>query len=285
MSADTSVTRATRATIFFSIALLFFYFTPVVVTAQRPKAASPPSALTVTLHNVEAAVHETFRYSANLHNGGAERRTYDLSASAPEGWNVVFRARGSQVTAIAVDAEKDQDIGIEILPAYSAQPKKYTIPVLAVTNGDTLRLALETVVKGAYGIELTTSTGRLSDAITEGKQKDIHLLVKNTGTLPLTDIALSGQAPAHWDVTFAPAKIENLEPGKTADVVATVHVPDKTIAGDYMTTFTARTASREAQAAFRMSVKTSPLSGWIGILVIAAAIGLVVYLIRKYGRR
>jgi uncharacterized membrane protein len=287
MSADTSTVRRTiRAVVSYSIVFLSSCFPAASVVAQRPKGPSAaPSSFTANLHNIEAAVHETFRYSATLHNGTSEHRVYDLSPSAPPGWNVVFRARGSQVTSINMDANKDQDIGIEILPAYSAQPARYKIPVLAITGRDTLRLDLEAVVKGSYGMELTTPTGRLSDAITEGKQKEIHLVVKNTGTLSLTDISLSGQTPAKWDVTFEPAKVDNLAPGKTADIIATLNVPDKTIAGDYVTTFTARHASREAQAVFRMTVKTSLLSGWIGILVIAAAIGLVVYLIRKYGRR
>jgi uncharacterized membrane protein len=103
--------------------------------------------------------------------------------------------------------------------------------------------------------------------------------------LNLTDISLSSQTPTKWDATFNPAKIEQLEPGKTADVVATLNVPDKTIAGDYVTTFTAKNNASNAQAVFRMTVRTSMLSGWIGILVIVAAIGLVFSLIRKYGRR
>jgi uncharacterized membrane protein len=287
MSADNSHGEhaQTGVAILFAFFLLFSFFTPAVVVAQPPKSPPAASTFTANLINIEAAVHETFRYSTNLHNGSAQGRVYELKAMAPMGWNVVFRARGSQVTSINMDGNKDQDISIEIQPAYSAEPAKYKIPVFATANHDSLKLDLEAVVKGSYGIELTTPTGRLSDAITEGKQKEIHLVVKNTGTLALNDISLSGQSPSKWDVTFAPSKIDQLAAGKTTDVVARLTVPDKTIAGDYITTFTAKNANREAQATFRMTVKTSVLSGWIGILVILAAVGLVIYLIRKYGRR
>jgi uncharacterized membrane protein len=290
MSADNARATCTRASmailVLFSCSLLVSIFSPTFVLAQKSKTpASTASTFTANLVNIEAAVHETFRYTAMLHNGSAQGRVYALKAALPIGWGVVFRARGSQVTAINIDAGKDQDISIEIQPAFAAAPATYKIPVLATAEHDSLTLNLEAVVKGSFGIELTTPSGRLSDAITEGKQKEIHLVVRNTGTLPLKDIALSAQTPSKWDVTFTPAKIDELAPEKTIDVVARVSVPDKTIAGDYVTLFTAKNANREGQASFRMTVKTSVLSGWIGILIILAAICLVVYLIRKYGRR
>ena len=91
--------------------------------------------------------------------------------------------------------------------------------------------------------------------------------------------------PAGWEATYEPAAIKQLAPGQTADITATLKVPDKTLAGDYSGTFTATSGSTSAQIAYRLTVKTSLLSGWIGILLIFLAIGIVYYLIRKYGRR
>ena len=262
--------------------LAIFTGLPTLLGAQ---ATSKESSLTAKLVNIEAAVHETFRYNATLHNGRSQAGVYELKAGVPEGWNVVFRARGSQITSLNMDGNKSEEITIEIIPAYSTAPAKYKIPFTATTGNDTLKLDLEAVVKGSYSLELSTPTGRLSDNITEGRQKEIHLVVSNTGTLPLNDISLSAQTPPKWDATFEPAKVENLLPGKTVDIIAKLSVPDKTLAGDYLTTFNARNTNSNGQAVFRMTVKTSMLSGWIGILVILSAIALVVYLIRKYGRR
>lgn len=262
--------------------LVIFTGFPALLVAQ---ASSKESSLTARLVNIEAAVHETLRYNATLRNGTSQAYVYELKASAPEGWSVVFRARGGQITSLNMDGNKSEEITIEIIPSYSTDPAKYKIPVTATTGSDTLKLDLEAVVKGSYGLELTTPTGRLSDNVTEGRQKEIHLVVRNTGTLPLNDISLSAQTPPKWDATFEPAKVDNLLPGKTVDIIAKLSVPDKTLAGDYVTTFNARNATSNAQAVFRMTVKTSVLAGWIGILVILAAVALVVYLIRKYGRR
>ena len=79
--------------------------------------------------------------------------------------------------------------------------------------------------------------------------------------------------------------VKRLEPGQSIDVTATLTVPDKTIVGDYNANFTASGAGANAQASLRLTVKTSLLSGWLGILVILIAIGIVYYLVRKYGRR
>ena len=184
-----------------------------------------------------------------------------------------------------MDAGKTQDISIEINAAANAGPGKYKIPVKAVSAQDTLALKLEAVVKGSYGLTLTTPSGRLSEELTSGSHQDIQLIVKNAGTLPLNDIDLSSQLPANWEASFEPSKISRLEPGKSQELKARLKVPDKTIAGDYAATFTASNPNSNAPAAFRMIVKTSLLSGWIGIMVILLSVGLVYYLIRKYGRR
>ncbi len=243
------------------------------------------STFTSRLVNVEATAKETFRYNTTLHNKGSAATRYELVAKAPDGWNVVFRAEGSQVAGLQLDAGASRDISVEITPSPLAEPGKYDIPVSAVAEGETVQLELEASVRGNYTVEITTPTGRLSDDITEGKSKRIVLTIRNTGTLSLDELELSAQSPSQWTATFEPAKIERLDPGQSQEIAATVGVPDKTIAGDYVTTFSVRNNHANASTTFRMTVKTSLLSGWVGILVILAALGLVYYLIRKYGRR
>ncbi|WP_256012265.1 COG1470 family protein [Desertivirga xinjiangensis] len=235
--------------------------------------------------NIEAAANETFRYNTTLLNASSKAAIYELKAELPAGWMITYRVDGSQVTSLNMDAGKTQDITLEISATENADPKKYKIPVKAVSPNDTLLLNLEAVVKGSYSLELTTPSGRLSEEVTSGSQKDVHLVVKNSGTLPLNDLELSSQLPTNWESSFDPSKIENLQPGKTMDITVRLKVPDKTIAGDYAATFSVKNNNDNADAAFRMVVKTSVLSGWIGILVILLAVGIVYYLIRKYGRR
>ncbi len=270
----------------FTLLFLWLLSTGQLLKAQAPVAGiDGKSSFTARLMNIEAATNEVFRYNTTLHNGDGKSKIVELKAELPIGWIISYKVDGNQVTSLAMDAGKTQDISIEINAAANAAPSKYKIPVKAVSGQETLVLNLEAVVKGSYGLTLTTPSGRLSEELTSGSHQDIQLIVKNTGTLPLNDIDLSSQLPANWEASFEPSKISRLEPGKSQELKARLKVPDKTIAGDYAATFTASNPNSNAPAAFRMIVKTSLLSGWIGIMVILLSVGLVYYLIRKYGRR
>lgn len=276
--------RKRGAVYLLTVFILFsFLFSAATVLARQPGGGG--STFTTRLINVEATAKETFRYSTSLHNGGTDTRRYELAAGIPDGWNVIFRADGSQIAGLELESDASRDISVEITATPTAAPGKYDIPVTATASTDTLRLDLEAVVKGNHGVEITTPTGRLSDHITEGKSKRIVLTIRNTGTLPLDDLEIAAQSPSQWTATFDPVAIQRLEPGQSQEVAATIGVPDKTIAGDYVTTFTVRNSHTNANTTFRMTVKTSLLSGWVGIVVILAALGMVYYLIRKYGRR
>ncbi|MBS1749306.1 MAG: hypothetical protein JST63_05340 [Bacteroidetes bacterium] len=271
-------------TYFFFCLLTYFIFSAASTHAQQGNT-SRKSTFTARLMNIEAAVKDPFRYNTTLHNGSGYSHIYELAASAPEGWVALFRTEGSMVAAVKLDSGKTQEITIEISASPVAKPGKYNIPVSAVSNGDTLHLNLEAVVKGSYELTFSTPTGLLSGDITEGRSKQIQLIVKNSGTIPLDNLEFSSQTPTQWSATFNPSKVERLDPGQTKDITATLTVPDKTIAGDYVSTFTVRNNNSTANAVFRMTVKTSLLSGWLGIIVILLALGIVYYLIRKYGRR
>jgi uncharacterized membrane protein len=255
------------------------------VAAQLPKKSHERSSLKSNLINIEAAASDAFRYNATLYNGTTETKIYQLQAQIPSGWWVAFSTAGSQVTSVQVEAGKSQDISIELHARPDSKPSKYNIPVSGIAAGDTLKLGLEAVLKGSYGIELTTPSGRLSDDVTEGSSKEVLMVVRNKATLTLENVEMSAQNPANWEVAFEPSRIERLEPGQSADIKVTIKVPDKTISGDYLTTVSAKNTNANADASFRMTVKTSLLSGWIGILVILLAVSIVYYLIRKYGRR
>lgn len=243
------------------------------------------SSFTAKLMNIEAAANETFRYTTSLYNASAENRVYELKADLPAGWIITYRVEGNQVGSLSMDAGKVQDIAIEINTTATAAPKKYSIPLKAISASETLSTTIEAVVKGSYGLSLSTPSGRLSEELTSGSQKKLNFILKNTGTLPLNDVEMTSQMPSGWEASYEPAKIKQLEPGKSIEVSASLKVPDKTIAGDYAVTFTAANTNTNSAAAFRLIVKTSLLAGWIGVLVILLSIGLVYYLIRKYGRR
>lgn len=260
---------------------LFFLFSISSTAFSQKKESS----FSVRLMNIESNNKDPFRFNATLHNGSFQQQVYQLNAQVPKGWTVVFNAEGNQVAALQLDSGKTEPISIAITASPMAKPGKYEIPVSAVAGMDSLQLKLEAVLSGSYGLNVTTPSGKLSENVTEGNNRSLELLIQNTGTLPLNGVELSAQAPNSWNATFDTSMIARLDPGQSQQVKVNIAIPEKTIAGDYLLVLNAKNVNADSSASIRMTVKTSLLSGWLGILIILLAIGLVYYLIRKYGRR
>lgn len=271
----------------FTLLLFFLFGVSANLDAQTKSSrdADNKSTFSSDLINIESSVDQVFRFNTTLQNNTPEDQIYELKPKTPKGWRTVFKAKGKQITSIKVASGKRETINLEFYPSHQASPKKYEIPVIAQSEEESLELTLQAVVSGAYALEISSPSGRLSDKITEGEKKEIQLVVKNAGSLKLTDIEFSSKTPPKWSVVYNPSKIESLSPGETKNITASLTVPDKTIAGDYMTTFTAKNADTKDQAVFRISVITSLTSGLMGATIILIAITIVYVLIRKYGRR
>ena len=235
--------------------------------------------------NMQGHADATFTFNTELKNHTPEKQLYSLRASVPRGWRVVFKPNYKQATSVEIDPNSTANMNIEVDPPDQITAGTYTIPVQAVTSTTSANLELEVVITGTYEMELTTPRGLLSTSVTAGDEKDLILLVRNTGSVPHSDIELSASTPVDWEVIFDPEKIDTLDAGKNARVLATIQVDKKAITGDYVTNLTAKTPEVSSRASFRISVKTPMLWGWIGIVIILAAAGTVYYLFRKYGRR
>jgi uncharacterized membrane protein len=235
--------------------------------------------------NMEGHSGSTFSFRTKLNNQTADLQLYALIADIQRGWNVSFKTVGKQVSSVEIDANSNKEINIDINPPAQIEAGKYKIPITASTSNTSARLELEVVITGTYAMELTTPTGLLSTSVTAGEEKKLELVVRNTGSSPLNEIQLSSSTPSNWSVQFNPKKIDKLQPGSETQVYTTIKADKKAIPGDYITNMEARTPEVTSKVAFRIAVKTPMLWGWVGILIILAALGSIYYLFRKYGRR
>ena len=241
--------------------------------------------LTTDQPSMEGPSSTTFRYNVTLKNRTEQKQLYSLISKQERGWIVKFKVGGKSVSSVSVDPNAIKTISMEIEAPSQVAAKLYKIPIHAITSSTSADLILTAVVSGTYNMELTTPTGRLSEEINTGGEKDIDLEVMNTGSSVLNDIKLSSVNPAGWKVIFKPEKINQLKSGESTHVVASVEASKKAIAGDYMIKMQSKVPEKISTADFRISVKTPMLWGWIGILIILLACGCVYYLFRKYGRR
>jgi uncharacterized membrane protein len=235
--------------------------------------------------NMEGNANATFTFSAELKNRTGEKQLYALRAQTPPGWNIAFKVSGRQVTSVQAEPNHTENVTIEVDPPDAIEAGTYKIPVTALTSSSSANLDIEVAVTGSYSLEMTTPNGLLSTAITAGQDRRIALQLRNNGSAPLKNIKLSHAAPVNWDVVFEPSQVEVIEPGKTAEVYATIQADDKAIAGDYVTNLEAKNPEVSSKVSLRVSVRTSMVYGWLGVLIMGGAVGTVYSLFRKYGRR
>ena len=235
--------------------------------------------------NMEGHSNSSFTFNAKLRNRTADKQLYALAANVSRGWEVRFNAAGKEVSSVNVDENGAENITIQINPPAEIKAGTYKIPVRATTNATSADLTLEVVVTGSYKMNFTTPTGLLSTSMTAGREKQIELVVKNTGSTELRDITFNADMPSDWSITFNPNKLNRLNAGESTQVLAMVKASSKALAGDYIVKMTTRTPETSSNVEFRVAVKTSLLWGWMGIFIIVIACGSVYYLFRKYGRR
>ena len=235
--------------------------------------------------NMEGHAETNFTFTTKLINRTGEKQMYSLRANPPRGWQVVFKPNYKQATAVEVEPGQTQTVSVEITLPYQVEAGTYHIPIQAANSATSAELTLEVVVTGSYNLEVSTPSGLLSAKTTAGKDKQIEMVVQNTGTAELKDVIFQSSKPRNWEVDFSPDTISRLAAGKAAQVTATITADDHAIPGDYVTKITAHTQETSSEAALRISVKTPLIMGWVGILIIIATIALVFYLFRKYGRR
>jgi len=241
--------------------------------------------LQVDQANMEGYADSDFNYNFTLKNQTAKKQNYALTANAPRGWDVRFRVGGDYVTSVSLGSNESKNIFVKVKPSQRVKADTYKINVHATSGSTSDQVPIEAVIKGKYDLKLTTPSGRLSSEVTAGDEKDVKLLLKNTGTVPLREISLSSSTPADWNVTFDNKKIMKLAPGRSTSVVATIKASNKAIAGDYQLQIKANTPEASSKADFRVTVNQSVAWGSVGIIIIVLVVGGIGYLFKKYGRR
>ena len=260
-------------------------FNSLPLTINVSEQGTFKTEFTTTQANMQGHAKSKFTYKAELKNRTADKQLYSLRAQAPRGWKVDFKPNNRQATSVEIEANNSRDITIEIDPPDNLKAGTYKMPVNARTSSTAAELELEVVITGSYEMELTTPTGLLSTSITAGNDRKVGLLIKNTGSTELRDVNLSASAPSGWEVVFEPKKIDKIEAGQHTEVLAEVKADKKAIAGDYVTSISAKTPEVTSKVSLRVSVKTPMFWGWVGILVITIAVGGIYYLFQKHGRR
>jgi uncharacterized membrane protein len=249
-------------------------------------AASGSVSLTTDVPAREAAADQTFSYTLDLANETPQELTFDLQAAGPAGWTVNVEPSGeADATSVTVGARGSQTLNVEATPPPQVSEGDYPLRVDALSGDQSVAIDLLARVTGRVEMTFSTADERLNTTANAGTASRLEVALVNSGTATLTGISLTGSGPSEWEVTFEPAEVPDVAPGDTAAATAIITPSENAVAGDYVVTLRASGEGVEQSLDIRVTVETSPLWGAVGLLLIVATLGALVWVFRRYGRR
>jgi len=249
-----------------------------------PSAAGSVT-LTTQYPQLKGVSSTSFSFSLSLANDTSDDLTFGVVANGPDGWTVTATvASQSQAASAVVKAGESATISVTAKPSTDATAGTYPITVNATSGDKTASADLSVQITGSYSLSLATADGRLNANASSGSDTDLSLVISNTGTADVTDVALGSTPPNGWTITFDPATVTVPANGK---VNATAHIKPSSdaIAGDYVVSLTATSSSASANADIRVTVETSLLWGAVGVALIAVVLLGLWWTFRRFGRR
>jgi uncharacterized membrane protein len=248
-----------------------------------------PAKLTVTskLPSLRGSPKSNFEYTLNIKNDSGRNLVASFAVEAPSNFETSFtEAYGSQeLSSIPIEAGQSKDIKLKVRPPSTVDAGHFPVHVTVSAEDASAKTDLALDVVGEPQLQVSGRDGLLSARAVAAQQSSIPIVVTNTGTAPADNITLAATAPSGWKVTFEPATIDRLVPGKDAEVQALVTPSDKSLAGDYMTTVRATSRGENASSQFRITVSTSTIWGMAGAGVIGIALLLMLGAVARFGRR
>jgi uncharacterized membrane protein len=269
----------------------------VSILPNQASSGAQKITLSCQYPSISSYAGSTFSYTVDLlYTGGTEPRVFDLQAKVPDGFTYSIMpsyGSSSQITSIRLDPNKTypDSISVNVTPNswQLPQPGEYPITV-AVSSGDIQSsIDLKAVITAKYDLDVKTASGLLNTKATSGQDNYVTLSVANTGTADLEKVIFSSKtsSPSGWSITFDPNEIDLLPVGTTRQVQVDIKPDKKSISGDYMVTISAQPQAKNAFGSFdlRVTVETSPIWGWIGVVVVVLVVAGLGYMFMRFGRR
>jgi uncharacterized membrane protein len=270
---------------------------PSSMTPNQASSGTGTIKLSCEYPSVSSYAGSSFSYNVDLlYTGGTEPRVFDLQAKVPDGFTYSIMptyGSSSQITSLTLDpsASFPKTIALSVSPNswQLPQPGEYPITVAASSGDIKGSIDLKAVITARYDLDIKTANGLLNTKATSGQDNYVTLSVANTGTADLEKVIFSSKtsSPSGWSITFDPSEIDLLPVGTTRQVQVDIKPDKKSISGDYMVTISAQPQAKNAFGSFdlRVTVETSPIWGWIGVIVVVLVIAGLGYMFMRFGRR
>ena len=261
---------------------------------QEEPPPEQPIAFTSKFPTIEGIATDIFEFEVFIKPSSDEYLgKYDFTITTPPGWGAGVWGSYPQKRVSSIDFTGEQahsetiDVKASAEPGKRPEPGEYTITLEMNWEAGDIKSSIDltAVVIASYDFVMITESGRLNAQTKAGEDNHTPILLVNTGTTAIEDIALSTTTPEGWSITFDPEKIDSLEPGLEREIDVIIKPPKKTVAGDYLITLKADSERGIENLELRVTVLTSTLWGWAGIGITAGVIAGLIILFRRLGRR
>ncbi|MEW6265891.1 MAG: NEW3 domain-containing protein [Thermodesulfobacteriota bacterium] len=263
--------------------------TPVEITVMEKEKAASALKLATSYPVLRGPSDAKFEFSLEVNNQSDEDGLFNLSAVAPEGWEVAFKPayEQKQISSLQIKANLSQTVGMEVTPARKAEAGQYPIKVKVSSSkvkAET-EAELKVILTGTYKIKAGTPDGLLSLATQTGQKANMSIYVRNEGSAPQKEISFVSFKPENWKVEFKPEKMEGLKPGEFKQMEVTITPADQALVGDYSVGLSAQGERANSDLELRVTVKASSAWGWVGVAIILIVIIGLAFTFKKLGRR
>ncbi len=235
----------------------------------------------------------SFEFEIELTYIGKKDRTFDLVVDAPPQWKVEITERfgGTEnIAALYLKSLATAPTGLKIRFAptagYEPEPGEYPLNLTVASQDMEASFELKARVTARYEYAMRTETGRLNTEVKAGEEHHLSIIMINLGSAAIENMTFSSSKPEGWEIAYTPDEIDSLGAGIIQEVDVAITPPDKTIAGDYRITL--RSLAEQGLSdtiELRVTVLTSTIWGWVGILIVVVVVAGLAVLFWRLGRR
>ncbi len=259
----------------------------LTVTVQEKTAGTEDIQVTTSYPVIRGQTDATFEFSLDVQNKSEKDRTFSISATGPQNWDINFKPayESKQISSFQIKGSQSQTITVQVSPTKDARAGDYPILVRVGSGDKKAEVKLTVILTGIYKLDAGTPTGILSLEAVAGKAANFSLFVKNTGSAANRNVTFSSFKPENWEVKFNPEKIDVLEPNALKQVEVTVTPAAQALVGDYSVGVMVNGEKSDKTVEMRVTVRASTAWGWIGIAIIVFVIAGLSALFVWLGRR
>lgn len=212
--------------------------------------------------------------------------------SQPEGWNTEFVTdddEDERLSSFMLAAGEEQAFIVKVKPFLNATSGLYPITVAAVSGDRTVSRQLEVNInnnlENAELLKVTSSPNELT--LNPGSSSEIRVNVENRGNDPLEDVTLEiNEVTGITSQIQGFGTIEELEAGESKNIP--VQITANANAGSGVKEIFIRAKSDDlvsSEKSIKVNIEKSSSSGLLGIALLGFAVLVLVFVVRKFGRR